>query len=379
MTTYDVIVIGTGGMGSAAAYHLARRGARVLGLDRFSGAHDRGSSHGHTRVIRHAYFEHPDYVPLLSRAYDLWRELEKQAGETLYHEVGLLQVGPRDGAIVPSVRQSAQQHNLELEEVSREDLAARFSGFVVPDGYDVVFERRAGYLLVERCVMAHLQQATRAGAEFRTEAVRRWNASGPGVTVETDSASYSAGRLIIAAGAWAGSMLADLGIELRVLLKHLHWYPGSDTRYRRDTGAPTFFYEVPGGYYYGFPQLDERGVKVAEHSGGTEVVDPLTAPRVVDPKDRARVESFLAQMLPGVSSSPAAHTTCFYTMSRDEHFIIDRHPEHEQVSFVAGLSGHGFKFACVLGEVLAGLALDGKTGHAIEFLSCQRPGVRGDA
>ncbi len=373
MPTYDVIVIGTGGVGSAALWHLARRGVSVLGLDRFPGGHDRGSSHGQTRAIRQAYFEHPDYVPLLRRAYELWAELEQRRGQQLYFETGLLEVGPPDGIVVPGVLASARQHNLEVERLTLAEVHRRFPGFELTDDFDAVFESRAGYLLVEQCVLAHLEEAKNAGAELCVgENVVRWNASDDAVTVETETETYNAARLLITAGAWAGQLLADLGIRLRVTLKHLHWFANEDARYRQDQGCPVFFYETADGFFYGFPQFDDRGVKVAEHSGGHEVADPLNVNRSVDPQDLHRVEQFLAAHLPGVTHQPTAHTTCFYTHSPDDHFIIDRHSHHPQITFVAGLSGHGFKFTSVLGEVLAALAIDGTFGPPIAFLRHDR-------
>lgn len=374
MTTYDAIVLGTGGVGSAAMFHLARRGLRVLGLDRFEGGHDRGSSHGQTRIIRQAYFEHSDYVPLLRRAYELWPQLEEKCGEQLYHEVGLLEIGPRDGIVLPGVMKSAREHNLEIDELAGTEVSRRFPGFVIPDGHDAVFEKRAGYLLVEQCVLAHLNEAKKLGADLRTgEAVTGWKTNGSGVTVQTESSEFNAGCLVITAGAWASQMLTELGIPLRVVIKHLHWYANDSDEFRKDKGCPTFFCETDdGSYFYGLPQIDDRGLKIAEHSGGSQVNNPLTADRQVDLHDRRRVEEFLVQHLPGVSTTPTEHTTCFYTLSPDEHFIVDRHPQHKQIVFAAGLSGHGFKFSGVLGDVLSDLVIDGKTDQSIDFLRCDR-------
>lgn len=253
MRNYDVIVVGTGGVGSSALFHLAARGARVLGIDRFPGGHDRGSSHGQTRIIRQAYFEHPDYVPLLLRAYQLWRELEQLENKQLYFETGLLEIGPSDGIVVPGVLKSAALHGLDIERVGSSEAARRFPGFVVPEHFEAVFERRAGFLLVEQCVLAHLSAAQRAGAELAIgQEVVEWRASGSGVTVRTKGAEFHAAKLVVTAGAWARDLLQDLGIPLRVVLKHLHWYESGDACYEQGQGCPTFFYEVPAGYFYGF-------------------------------------------------------------------------------------------------------------------------------
>jgi len=376
MNSFDVIVLGTGGVGSAAAFHLARRGMRVLGLDRFPGGHDQGSSHGQSRMIRKAYFEHADYVPLLERAYELWRELETRHGKTLLFESGLLEIGPPDGVVVPSVLQCAHQHGLDVSVLDAVEVAERFPGFVIPTDAAVVYEREGGYLLVEDCVLAHLKAALTSGAEFRTDQhVVSWKAEGEGITVRTATDTWHADRLIITAGAWAEGLLAELNIPLRVQRKHLHWFACDKPTYRHDHGCPAYFYEIEGDYFYGFPQLDSRGVKVAEHSRGTVVENPLTDSKSVEPAERKRIERFLTRCLSDASNRPTDHAVCYYTVSPDEHFIVDRHPLHERVCFAAGLSGHGFKFASVLGEVLADLTCDGKTALPIHFLRCDRAGL----
>jgi monomeric sarcosine oxidase len=379
MNTYDVIVLGTGGVGSAAAEQLARRGLRVLGLDRFPGGHDQGSSHGHSRIIRKAYFEHSDYVPLLQRAYVLWRELEAAHGEQLLFESGLIEVGPPDGVVIPGVLQCAAEHGLDVSMLDASDVAEQYPGFAIPPNAQAVYERDAGYLLVEQCVLAHLKIATTAGAELRTDQeVVSWSQEQDGVTVVTKTDTWHADKLVITAGAWAKNLLAGLDISLRVVRKHLHWYACDQPLYHHDQGCPVFFYETDDSYFYGFPRMDPRGVKVAEHSGGTEIQNPLSDDKSVEPTDRERIERFLAQCLPGVSRQATDHAVCYYTRSPDEHFIVDRHPQYDRVCFAAGLSGHGFKFTNVLGEALADLACEGTTSLPIEFLRSDRPGLLGD-
>lgn len=372
MEHYDCIVIGTGGVGSAALFHLAQRGVRALGIDRFPPGHDRGSSHGNTRLIRLAYMEHPDYVPLLRRAYTLWADLSERCAQQLYTETGLLEVGPADGFMVPGVRASARAHGLTVDELSAAEAEQRFPGFRIPPSMTAVFEQQAGYLRVEACVVAHIDHAQQAGAQLcSNEVVRAWRADGRGVVVTTDRAEYAAERLIITAGAWAGQLLGELGIPFTIRRKSLFWYELDDPVYDQ-SGCPCYFYETPEGNFYGFPPTDGFGLKVAEHSGGQSVSDPLGLDRSVYAHDQEQVERFLVSYLPGVSRRRQHHVVCMYTMSPDEHFVVDRHPEHPQVAFVAGLSGHGFKFASVLGEILSQLALDGQTPLATGFLGCQR-------
>jgi sarcosine oxidase len=345
----------------------------VLGIDQFPGGHDRGSSHGQTRVIRQAYFEHADYVPLLLRAYELWRELEREAGDDLLHQVGLLQVGPPQGQVVRGVTEAARLHGLAVESLSAGEVQRRFRGFRVPEDSVGVFEPAAGYLRVERCVLAHLAAAGRYGAELlHGVTAHGWSADGGGVKVSTDRGDFAAARLVITAGPWAPRMLADLNVKLELRRKHLYWFPTQDAMYHEAGGCPTYLYELPQGVFYGFPQVDELGLKVAEHSGGASIADPLNDPRPLEESDLARVEDFLSQYLPGVGRPMQRRSVCFYTMSPDEHFLVDRHPQHENVLFVAGLSGHGFKFTSVLGEVMADLALDGATKLPVGFLCLSR-------
>jgi sarcosine oxidase len=377
MNRYDAIVLGTGGVGSAALFHLALRGARAVGIDRFEPGHDRGSSHGQTRLIRQAYYEHPNYVPLVLRAFELWRELEERAGESFYHQVGLLQIGPPMGEVLTGVRESAHLHGLEIEELAPRESQARFPGFRVPDEMQAIFERRAGYLWVERAVRAHAEQAVNLGADLHCgETVKSWRAGAGGVTVETDRGHYAADQLVITAGAWAGELLADLGVPFEVRRKPLYWWRTIFNHYRADAGCPGFLYDLPEGCFYGIPQVDTFGVKVAQHTGGAVVSDPLAVNRQIDATDQQAVARFVGHYLPAAMAECVDHTVCMYTMTPDAHFVVDRHPEFPQVVFAAGLSGHGFKFTCVLGEILSQLALDGRTPQPIEFLAVNRPGLR---
>lgn len=372
LKTYQAIVLGVGGVGSAALDHLARRGVRVLGLDRFPPGHDRGSSHGATRIIRQAYFEHPNYVPLVLRAYDLWDELARRAGQILYEEVGLLQIGPPQGEVVGGVLASAEAHGLEVDRLSAGQVTRRWPGFHVPDTLVGVFERRAGFLHVERCVAAHASRAVAAGAELLTDrSIVSWQADGSGIVVRTDRETLRADALVICAGAWAGQLLMDIGVRFEVRRKPLFWFQTLDDMYRKDF-CPAFLYELPQGIFYGTPQLGGDGVKVAEHTGGDLVADPLDVDRQVAENDLARVEQFVRAYLPRAGRRVIHHCVCMYTMSPDAHFVVDRHPVHSQVVFVAGLSGHGFKFTPVLGEIVADLIIDGDTTQPIDFLRRSR-------
>ena len=370
--SYDLIVIGTGAVGSSALFHASKQGLRVLGLDRFPPGHDRGSSHGETRMIRLSYFEHPDYVPLLRRAYQLWDELVEQTGQDLFHRCGVFYSGPPECELVKGVLASSAEHKIDLEKLTPEESNSKFPSFSVGENDAVLYEPNAGYLQVEKCIIAYLKEAVQLGAEHRYgESVQKWEKDGEGFVVATDQEQYRTARLIISAGCWANHFLSDLGIPLRVVRKHLHWYGAPADLYGESRGHPCFVFESDG-CFYGFPANSPEGLKVGEHSGGTEIDDPLNGSREPDPADTERVESFLKKHLPGVPPRRTRHDVCFYTRSPDEHFIVDRHPEHENVVFAAGLSGHGFKCSSALGETLVRMVSDREPKARIGFLGMKR-------
>lgn len=374
---FDCIVLGVGGFGSGAFYHLAKRGQRLLGIERFGIAHDRGSSHGETRIIRKAYIEHPDYVPLVLRAYELWDELESETNQTLYQTSGLIVAGRANSNAILGTKLAAEQHRLPIDEIELSAARRRFSGFRFDDDFAVMFDTDAGYLFVEDCVRAHIDQAVAYGASLKTdERVVDWESNGHSVRVRTDRGSYEADRLVVTAGAWSNQLLAELGIRLQVVRKPLFWHEVTSPIYDAADGAPTFYYEIPTGDFYGFPSLDGRRIKLAEHTGGRDVPDPLHVDRTICDDDTTPVGDFLEAYMPGVRREPLAHSVCMYTNTPDHHFIVDRHPRYENVVVGAGFSGHGFKFTSVLGEALADLAIEGRTDLPIEFLSIDRESLR---
>ncbi len=368
----DVIVVGTGGVGSAALFQLAKRGVSVVGLDRFPPGHDRGSSHGETRVIRQAYFEHPDYVPLALRAYQLWHELEAEAGTRLLVTTGLLQAGPPDGEVIRGVLRAASEHGLELTALTTAQALGRFPAFRFDPTSAIVFEHVAGYLRVESCVQTHVAAALAAGGQWQAAQVVAWSESEQGVEVKTTTGTLQADRLILTVGPWSNGLLPVPFPAIRVLKKHLHWYRCRDPRLAVAAGCPIYLVENDRGIFYGFPSVAEQ-VKLAEHTGGTPVTgDISTQARGDDPRDRERVESFIRQTLPGLGLERSRHDVCFYSMSHDHHFYLGPLPGSARIFVAAGLSGHGFKFTPVLGEALADLALDGQTALPVEFLRCDR-------
>ena len=380
MEKFDVVVVGCGGVGSSALYQLSKLGLKVAGIDQFSPPHNLGSTHGQTRVIRKAYFEHPDYVPLLERSYDLWRELESDASTKLLIQSGVLEVGPSDGILIRGVKQSASQHNLDIEFPSRHDALSRFRGVEIPEGFEVAYEKEGGYLLVEKCVEAYLSLAKASNAKvFSNTKVLDWKASHSGIKLKTSNGNIESGAMIIAGGPWASTMLGRIhGLHLSLVRKYMYWYLNTDQRYMATSGFPVFAFELPdkntNRLYYGFPQLGAEGVKVAEHTRGVTIDKPEYNASEFDPYQK-ETGDFLSRYLPGVSDSLVSAQSCIYTMSHDENFYIDVHPEYGNVAFAAGLSGHGFKFTPVLGEILTNLATDDTPVSKFEFLKA-RPDQR---
>jgi sarcosine oxidase len=372
--SHDVIVLGLGAMGSAAAYHLARRGARVLGLEQFTIAHDRGSSHGESRMIRLCYYEHPDYVPLLHRAYQLWHELERDSRRKLLYVTGGLYMGPPDSGFVAGALRAAGQHRLPHESLNRAQIAARFPQFHLPDAFTALYEPNAGFLLPELVVKTHAELASSHGADLRCATrVLAWSADQAGIRVVTDEGEHHAARLVICGGAWSGKLLADLGVALVPRRQVLGWvHPPRPDLFQLGS-FPVWAIDHPDGtQHYGFPLAPgAEALKVAHHHHG-----PPTDPDAVDrrrlPGDEDDFRPALRRFLPGADGPLHETRICMYTTSPDSHFIVDRHPRHENVIIACGFSGHGFKFATVMGEVLADLALEGSTRHPINFLRLRR-------
>jgi sarcosine oxidase len=371
--TFDVIVLGVGGMGSAACFELARRGRRVLGLEQFPLVHSRGSSHGHTRIIRTAYAEYPGYVPLLRTAWNRWYELEQLTGRHLLTECACLNVGPPGSEHVEGVRASVRQHRLVAEELTGDAINRRYPAFQFPSNYAGMLEQAAGFLYVEECVRAHIDSAVSLGAEIHAEeAVREWKTVGDGVEVTTTQGTYRAAKLVITAGAWATRVLADIGVPLAVMRQTLLWFD-VDARsgdFRRDK-FPIFIADVPGGPFYGLPAIDKYGVKVARHYGAPELPNPDGVNWDIIDADVAAMRPLLDAYIPGLGTFTKGRV-CMYTVTPDRHFLIDNHPAFPQVSVACGFSGHGFKFASVVGEVLADLAERGTTKYEIGMFSAER-------
>ncbi len=352
-----VAVVGLGGMGSAVAAHLARRGHRVTGLDRFSPPHDRGSSHGLTRIIRQAYFEGPAYVPLLLRAYELWGELEQATGRELLRVTGGLMIGPEDSEVVTGARASAERHGLDHEVLSPAEVRDRFPAYRLGDDEVAVYEPPAGVVFPEDAVAAHLEIAARHGADLHVEAaVTGWEPTADGVTVATATGTVRADRLVLAAGAWATDLLgATLPTTVERMVP-IWFHPPRDSSWEFDAQRfPVFVAHLDDEVaLYGAPPRGDEGVKLAFHHGGrTGHPDELS--REVADEEVEALRAVVERRFPSLHGAEARAETCFYTNTRDGDFVVGTHPEDDGVVVAAGFSGHGFKFCPVVGEVVADL------------------------
>lgn len=374
---YDVIVAGLGGMGSAAARHLAGRGKRVLGLERHTPAHDRGSSHGASRIIRQAYFEGAEYVPLLLRAYELWERLERESGRDLLTLTGGLMVGRRDGELVPGSLASAEEHGLPYELLEAAEIRDRFPTFSPTPDTVALFEERAGFLRPEESVRAHLERAASSGAELRfEEPVLSWEApaSGDRVRVETREGIYEAERLVISPGAWAPQLLSDLGVPLEVERQVMFWFePEGDRGLFEPDRFPIFICEPDDGkIFYGVPDGLHGGVKAAFHHVDGAACTPETLDRRVRSEEVSAIRERLAAHVPALAGRCMEARACMYTNTPDLHFVISLHPDYPQIAIACGFSGHGYKFCSVVGEILADLATEGSTRHPIDLFAPAR-------
>jgi len=371
---FDSIVVGVGGMGSATCYELAKRGKRVLGLERFGIPHDFGSSHGQTRIIRLAYYEDPSYVVLLKRAYQLWDEIAKRAGEQLLYITGSIDAGTADSWVFKGSHESAMQYDLAHEVLTGNDMARRFPAYRFPDEILGLYQPQGGFVLPERSIVAYVN-ATLAmgGAVHGYEQVQEYVAtSGGGVRVTTDRGTYEAGSLVFTGGAWSANLLpflAGLAVPER---QALAWLQPTVPAYFARERMPVFNVEVPEGRFYGFPEYGIPGFKFGKYGHFGEQGDADFLPRTVTRADEDLLRDFAVRYFPDGAGPTMNLKACLFTNSPDGHFILDRHPEMPQVSFAAGFSGHGYKFASVIGEIMADLAEHGKSRHDIGFFRLDR-------
>lgn len=382
-TNYDVIVLGVGSMGSSACYHLAKRGMKVLGLEQFDIPHELGSHAGQSRIIRKAYGEGSDYVPLLERAYKNWRTLEEETGAQVYYKTGLAYFGSMDDPFLKTVKGSSLKYNIPVNNLTAEECSRKYPQFVLPSGFQRLEEPDAGFITPERSILLFVQQAVLNGAVIRTkEKVLEWkrNPSG-GVTVETNRGTYRANKLVITAGPWAGKMIPTLASKLTVTRQAVAWVKPKKWEDFTLGKFPCWILENKDHDFYGFPILPvgtfggPLGLKLALHYPGADTTDPDAVNRNTKESDEKTLIDFLNQFIPGAYERTLVMKTCLYTNSPDQNFIIDYLPGFDKdVAFATGFSGHGFKFVSVVGEILTDLTINGSTQLPIAFLSAKRFG-----
>ena len=375
MTQFDVAVVGLGVTGAAALRELARRGFRSVGIDRFTPGHDRGSSHGETRIIRLGYFEHPSYVPLLRRSYELWRELEATSGRKLMRITGIVEIGMPIGPLVSGTLAATREHDLPHEIMDGHETMRRFPAFRIPGDYVGVLQPDGGFVAAEATVEALLAMAHAAKADIRTGVrVLSVTPHGPGVRIKTSAGDIDARSAIVAAGPWLGDLLPDLPAPLRATREVMAWFTPRDPAPFAPGRFPVFILESRHGMHYGFPLTPAGTVKVAKHHHRNETVDPDDPRRPVSDTDEALIRPAVESHLPAANGALAAAKTCIYTMTPDHDFIVDRLPGAPNIIVASPCSGHGFKFAPVMGEILADLAAEGGTAHDISRFRLDRFG-----
>ncbi len=374
MDTYDVIVVGVGGMGSAAVYHLAQRGLRVLGIEQYDIPHDRGSSHGLSRIIRLAYFEHPAYVPLLQRTYELWWALERTVQERLLIITGSLDIGTADSTVFAGALTAARQHHLVHEVLDAQTIHQRFPGYGLPAPLMGLYQPQGGLLAAERCLVAHVHAALRHGAVIHgREALQEWDSAAAGIVVRTSRGTYRAQRLVLTAGAWTQRLVAHYQGTLQPERQVVIWMQPRVPDYFQLHAFPVFNMAVEEGTFYGLPMYSIPGFKFARwHHLQQAVDDPARMDRDCHPEDEAILRAFVRRYFPAGDGPTLSMHTCLFTNTPDSHFVIDVHPECPNVFIAGGFSGHGFKFCSVVGESLADLVEHGSTRHDISLFRAAR-------
>lgn len=372
MDRFDAIVVGLGAMGASAVASLAARGASVLGIDRFPFGHGQGSTHGESRLTRLAYFEHPDYVPLLKKSHQLWRRLENASSRLIFEETGLLYFGRASSRVLGGVRKSAELYQIPISNLTPQQVTQAYSAFSLEGDWQAIFESSAGYLRIDEALAAFTDGAEKGGARFlREEAVIEWMAKDGGYEVQTERNRYWAKHLVLTMGPWNQSPLLKWTLPLTVRRQTQFWF--TPRAKQSPPSYPCFAFDFGDAFVYGFPPIDGR-TKIANHALGEIVSDADIVNRMVGSAESAKVSKTLESAVTWLNPTPIKASVCLYTMTPDGNFIIDHHPNFPNVVVAAGFSGHGFKFAPVVGEAISDLTLNGKTDYPISFLSGGRFG-----
>lgn len=370
---YDAIVLGLGGMGSAALCALAGRGRSVLGIEQFDLAHELGSSGAGVRIYRFAQFLHPNYVPLMRFAFEQWARLERDAGEQLLFRTGGLDIGTPATEVVRGSKQACALHALPHEVLSAKEVQRRFPAWQLSAGQEAVYQPDAGLIPADRAVLAHISVALQLGADVRMrERVTRLTERADHVVVETTSGRYEAGQVVVAAGPWAAEWATSIGARLVPERQVVGWFaPRMNTLFRRGN-FPVFVIEDESGNHYGIPEHDRPGLKLGRHGHRNEATTPAGINRDIDAEDAAILTRFTERYFGDRLGGALALKTCLYTNTPDSHFVVDRLPEHRRTWLAGGFSGHGYKFCAGIGEILADLVVDGSTRQDISLFSARR-------
>ncbi|KGR81701.1 N-methyl-L-tryptophan oxidase [Lysinibacillus odysseyi] len=368
---FDCIIVGAGSIGMAAAYFLAKAGKTVCCIDAYEPPHINGSHHGETRIIRYAYGEGEAYVPLALRAAHLWEELAAQVDEELFLQTGVINVGDHNNPFIQTVIESARKYELPLEVLSSEEVMERWPGISLPDNMIAAFEPTSGILKVEKCVEAYKTRAIELGASFYFNEPVRQIITGDSVTVITDTHTFTAEQCVISSGAWTKQLLEsiDVPLPLSPIRKTFAWYEADEQLYG-DLAFPAFAFELRDACYYGFPSIDGAGYKIGRHDGG----EPINPDEVLDSfneKDAGDLDNFIDDYMPHVGPLKEGRV-CKYTMTPDEHFIIDRLSSSANIIVASGFSGHGFKFASVIGEIISQMICGDECQYDIDLFKLSR-------
>ena len=374
MPTCDVAVVGLGAVGSAALFELAKRGRRVIGIDQFEPGHDRGSSHGESRLIRVAYFEDPAYVPLVRLAYERWRALEARTGQRVLTTTGIVEAGVAGSSIVAASLRSSLEHGIVHEVLTARQVAARHPAFRLPSDWDCVFQPDAGILQPEKAIGLFLAQAAKLGAVVRPNTrVVDVQPSGAGVRIRLDGGDViEAGSAILAAGPWVGELAPMLKPHLSLTRQVLAWFGPLQPGLVGPDRMPVFLLHTPDDVIYGVPDFLGTGVKAGSHEPSGFLLDADAPRSAVTPADVERIARPLGAYIPAAAGPLRRASTCVYTKTPDDHFVVGLHPDSPQIVLASPCSGHGFKFASILGEVLADLAMTGGTTVPIGLFSPTR-------
>lgn len=366
MDRFDVAVVGLGAMGSAALFHLARRGRNVIGIEQFEPGHDRGSSHGESRAIRLGYSEHPSYVPLVRSAFDNWRELERLTGETILTTTGILEAGKPGSRMVAGSLEACRQHDLTFELLDATEIRRRIPAVKLPADYTAIWQPEGGYLKPELANALHLRLAQEAGATIAANTkVTVIEPTAAGVRVFLDGRIIEAGSVVVSAGAWIGDLAPELRPYLSIHRLVLCWYEPARPELFAADKLPVFAIEGEDDIVYGFPDFLGTGFKCASHYDSGRLAHADFARQDAGAADEARTRRFLERYLPAGAGRLKSMKTCMYTMTPDEDFVIDLSRADPRIVIASPCSGHGYKFASVIGEILADLSTNGSTRHDI--------------